>query len=127
MGWKEMVNSKSLYPFAEAEVNAPDRFESDFLVQYLSKKTFSKEAKVVLDAGRELWRAYFAETDVYGVREEFKLNRVDVGWYQVRKALQARNASSEFQPVSFASFEKAYKTLTEKLQPQVYEYGFLKR
>jgi hypothetical protein len=32
-------------PFTEAEVNAPDRFESDFMVQYLSRKPLSKEAK----------------------------------------------------------------------------------
>jgi hypothetical protein len=29
-------------------------------------------------------------------------------------------------PVSFKAFEEAYKTLTEKLQPQAYEPGFLK-
>ena len=59
------------------------------------------------------------------MRDELKLNRADVGWYQIRKALQARNASGDFTPVSFKPFEEAYKTLTEKLQPQVYELGFL--
>jgi hypothetical protein len=49
-----------------------------------------------------------------------------VGWYQIRKALQARNASGDVAPVSFKQFEEAYKALTEKLQPQVYELGFLK-
>lgn len=29
-------------------------------------------------------------------------------------------------PVSFTEFETAYKNLTEKLRPLVYEYGFLK-
>jgi hypothetical protein len=46
--------------------------------------------------------------------------------FQIRKALQARNASGDFSPVSFKPFEEAYKTLTEKLQPMVYELGFLK-
>ncbi|MEN9847667.1 MAG: hypothetical protein RL368_407, partial [Pseudomonadota bacterium] len=36
-------------PFTEAEVNATARFESDFMVEYLKKKKFSKEAKAVLD------------------------------------------------------------------------------
>jgi hypothetical protein len=56
------------------------------------------------------------------------LNRLcaDVGWYQIKKALQARNAGGDFAPVSFKAFEEAYKTLTEKLQPQVYALGFLK-
>jgi hypothetical protein len=113
-------------PFTEEEVNAPDRFESDFMVQYLADKVFSTEAKEVLEAGKKLWQAYFANTDVHTVREELKLNRVDVGWYQIRKALQARNASGDFTPVSFKPFEDAYKKLSEKLQPQVYELGFLK-
>ncbi len=113
-------------PFTEEEVNAPDRFESDFMVQYMADKIFSTEAKEVLEAGKKLWQAYFANTDVHTVRDELKLNRVDVGWYQIRKALQARNASGDFTPVSFKPFEEAYKVLSEKLQPLVYELGFLK-
>ena len=113
-------------PYTETEINAPGRFESDFMVQYMADKTFSPEAQVVLDEGKKLWQAYFAHTDIRSVRDELKLNRPDVGWYQVRKALQARNASSDFPPVSFKHFEDAYKTLTEKLQPMVYELGFLK-
>lgn len=113
-------------PFTEEEVGAPDRFESDFMVRYMADKTFSDEAKQVLAEGKKLWQAYFAHTDVHSVREELKLNRPDVGWYQIRKALQARNASGDFAPVSFTAFETAYKALTEKLQPMVYELGFLK-
>ena len=79
-----------------------------------------------MQEGKKLWQAYFAHTDVHSVREELKLNRPDVGWYQIRKALQARNASGDFPPVSFTPFETAYKALTEKLQPMVYELGFLR-
>jgi hypothetical protein len=57
-----------------------------------------------------LWQAYFADTDVHTVLDEYKLNRVDVGWYQIRKALQSRNASGDFASVSFAAFEMAYKS-----------------
>jgi hypothetical protein len=96
------------------------------MVQYLKDKNLSKEAKKVLAEGKKLWNTYFAHTDVHTVREELKLNRADVGWYQIRKALQARNASGDFPPVSFKAFEEAYKSLTEKLQPMVYELGFLK-
>ncbi|MDQ6952457.1 MAG: hypothetical protein Q9M15_02905 [Mariprofundaceae bacterium] len=114
-------------PFSETEVNAPSRFESDFMVQYLADKKLSPQAKQVLAAGKQLWQAYFKHTDVHSVRDSLKLNRADVGWYQVRKALQARNQGSDMPPVSFASFEQAYASLTEKLRPQVYELGFLKR
>ena len=80
----------------------------------------------VLEEGKKLWQAYFAHTDVHSVREELKLNRPDVGWYQIRNALKKRNESGDFAPVSFKPFEESYKALTEKLQPMVYELGFLK-
>lgn len=113
-------------PYTEEEVNAPERFESDFMVNYLAGKKLSTEAQAVLAEGKKLWQAYFAQTDVRTVRDELKLNRADVGWYQIRKALQARNSSGDFAPVSFKLFEEAYKVLTEKSQPMVYELGFLK-
>ena len=113
-------------PFSESEVGSPERFESDFMVQYLADKELSFEAKAVLDAGRELWKSYFSAVDVYQVRDELKLNRPDVGWYQVRKALEARNSSGDFVPVSFDEFKKCYEKLSDKLRPQVFELGFLR-
>ncbi|MBN2856658.1 MAG: hypothetical protein JXK51_10490 [Halothiobacillaceae bacterium] len=167
-------------PYTEAEVGAPERFESDFMVQYLAdlpplvgsnlfeqapptkcefvastnsplpqageglgvrvlgsgcanefaptKTTpqLSAEAMAVLDAGRELWRRYFSATDVRSVRDTYKLNRADVGWYQIRNALKARNQSGDTLPVDFTAFESAYAALSEKLQPQVFALGFLR-
>ena len=113
-------------PFTEAEVGAPDRFESDFMVRYLAKKVLSAEAKAVLGAGKTLWKTYFAHTDERSVRDEFKLNRADVGWYQIRNALKARSSSGDTAPVNFTPFETAYAALTEKLQPLVFELGFLR-
>ena len=123
-------------PFTEEEVGSPERFESDFMVRYLQQTLYrvlnpikvgeKDEANNVLAEGKKLWQAYFAQIDVHTVREELKLNRSDVGWYQIRKALQARNSSGDYTPVNFKPFEEAYKALTEKLQPMVYELGFLK-
>jgi hypothetical protein len=113
-------------PFTETEVGANGRFESDFMARYLSDKILSPEAQAVLNAGRDLWRTYFSKIDVHRVRNELKLNRPDVGWYQVRNALKHRNESGDNAPIDFGVFEKSYKTLGEKLAPLVYEYGFLR-
>jgi hypothetical protein len=113
-------------PFTEAEVGAPSRFESDFMVQYLQGKKLSPESTAVLNAGRDLWRAYFSKTDVFAIREDLKLNRADVGWYQIRNALKRRNEAGDFPPFDFGAFEAAYTGLTEKLRPMVYDLGFLR-
>ena len=113
-------------PFTETEVNASERFESDFMTEYMADKVFSQEALAVLDEGRKIYQEYFAHSFNYKIREEYKLNRSDVGWYQIRMALKALNESGECIPVSFTPFEQAYKNLSEKLLPQVWEYGFLK-
>jgi hypothetical protein len=123
-------------PFTEDEVGANGRFESDFMVRYLAtlrqaqgeRNYLSPEAQAVLTAGRTLWQAYFKDTDKDGrtVRDELKLNRPDVGWYQIRNALKKRNESGDVMPVDFSTFEDAYKQLGDKLRPQVYELGFLR-
>ncbi|MDZ4099049.1 MAG: hypothetical protein U1E13_10170, partial [Methylophilaceae bacterium] len=113
-------------PYTEAEVGAPDRFESDFMVQYMADKTFSSEALQVLAEGKKLWQAYFSKTDNHSVREVLKLNRPDVGWYQIRKALEARNADGMSTPTDFSALKAAYDQLSDKLRPQVYELGFMK-
>lgn len=115
-------------PFTEDEVDAPERFESDFMVRQLAGRTLSAEARAVLDAGRAIWRTYFERFGSldYSIREQLKLNRADVGWYQVRNALKLYAESAEGRPTDFSAFEFAYKSLGDKLRPKVYEYGFLK-
>lgn len=114
-------------PFNQTDVGAADPFESDFMAKYLEKrkKSTSTEAKAVLNAGKVLWSAYFAKKDKLKIstKDDYKLNRLDVGWYQIRNALKSLNDTPN--AVSFDNFEKAYKALSEKLQPQVYTLGFL--
>ena len=131
---REWSITNHFIPYTEDEVNAPDRFESDFMVRYIEKQPhlsgtdspFSPEARAVLEEGKKLWRAYFSATDERTVRDKYKLNRSDAGWYQIRGALKARSESGDFPPVSFSAFETAYRTLTEKLRPLVFKYGFLR-
>ena len=110
-------------PFAETEVGADGRFSSTFMFDYLKGKKFSTQAQAVLDSGRELWRAYHATKMPWKIREELKLNRPDVGWYQIRKSLEA---NKENEVTDFSDFKSAYEALGNKLRPMVYELGFLK-
>lgn len=110
-------------PFTEKEVKANGRFESDFMSNYIAQLKLSSEAKAVMEAGKEIWKAYHATQFPKKIRDEFKLNRPDAGWYQIRRALEA-NADNE--DVDFSTFKEAYDALTIKLRPQVYEFGFLK-
>ena len=111
-------------PFTEEEVAASGRFQSDFMAAYLKKLKPSKEARQVLDEGRKLWTTYHATRFEKKIRDTFKLNRPDAGWYQIRKALEA---NSDTHPVDFGPFKTAYDALSQKLRPQVYEYGFLRQ
>lgn len=110
-------------PFTETEVGAAGRFESDFMARYIEKLQLSAEATAVLDEGRKLWTAFHATRFERKIRDEFKLNRPDVGWYQIRRSLEA-NADNE--AVDFDPFKEAYAALSAKLRPQVFELGFLR-
>lgn len=113
-------------PYTEQDVNSAGRFESDFMVRYMEKIKFSRAANDVLKQGKSIWAEYFKHADSYLVREKLYLNRDDVGWYQVRNALKHRNESGDYQPVSFKSFDRAYKSLEQKLKEGVIDFGFLK-
>ncbi|MHB1093324.1 hypothetical protein [Thiobacillus sp.] len=110
-------------PFTENEVGASDRFESDFMATYLAELQLSKEAQQVMDEGRKLWQQYHATQFEKKIRDEFKLNRPDVGWYQIRKSLED---NSDSEAVNFDPFKAAYDELSQKLRPEVFNYGFLR-
>ena len=122
--WNERTWSLTNHfvPFAEAEVGAKGRYESDFMVRYIKGMAFSPEAQAVLDEGRKLFQRFHATEFPRKVRDEYRLGRPDAGWYQVRKALEAYGdtALTDFDP-----FKAAYKALGDKLRPMVYELGFL--
>jgi hypothetical protein len=110
-------------PFTEQQVGANDRFESNFMSEYVSKLKLSREAAQVMGEGRALWRKYHATRFEKKIRDEFKLNRPDAGWYQIRRALEA-NAENE--SVDFEPFKDAYAELSRKLRPKVFDLGFLR-
>jgi len=87
--------------------------------------SFSPEAQAVIDAGRELWRYYHSKPNV----------NVNASLYDIKEYFQGRNQQGK---MNFRSNDETYnelianlreklKTLAKKIEPKVYEYGFLKR
>lgn len=109
-------------PYSEAEVGSPEAFESDYIRRILSARVLSAEAKALLDAGRVVWSAYFNEKDARSVRERLRLNRPDVGWYQIRHALKERGA---LDTSGMPAVSTAHQLLADKIRPQIYDYGML--
>jgi len=92
-----------------------------------NKKTalkFSKTAKNVFKAGRELWKYYHTQP---------KCN-VNASLYDIREHFQGRNAQGKMNNKSddekynelIGDLRSALKELAQKIEPKVYEYGFLK-
>lgn len=111
-------------PFREQDVEAHGRFESNFMSSYMANITLSLEAKQVMAEGQNLWRQYHNTQFEKKIRDEYRLGRPDVGWYQIRKALEA---NADHEAVDFTPFKEAYDALSAKLRPQVYSLGFLKQ
>jgi hypothetical protein len=136
-------------PFTEGEVNARDKFASDFMAKYIAGKitttsvgtnvdmfadksapakksplVFSAEAKAVFDAGRELWRYYHAQPNC----------NVNASLYDIREHFQGRTAagrmnssSSDTQYTTYIkALREALKVLAKQIEEKVYLYGFLK-
>jgi very-short-patch-repair endonuclease len=86
---------------------------------------FSPEATAVFDAGRELWKYYHSQPNV----------NPNASLYDIREYFQGRNAKGtmnsksgdERYTVLIGNLRDALKLLANKIEPKVYEYGFLKR
>ena len=141
-------NLNNWIPFSESEVNARDKFNSNFMSRYISGKieitptaqkamktlittstrqsplVFSAEAKAVFDTGRELWRYYHAQPNC----------NVNASLYDIREHFQGRTAagrmnssSSDTQYTTYIkALRDALKVLAKCIEEKVYLYGFLK-
>ena len=85
---------------------------------------FSAEATAVFDASRELWSYYHAQPNV----------NVNASLYDLKEYFQGRNDKGKMNNSStdehynelIESLRSALKILAKKIEPKVYEYGFLK-
>ena len=132
-------------PFTETEVDAKEKFESNFMSRFIAGKLkatqngdifengktprktpleFSSEAEIVFAAGRELWKYYHA---VPGCNPNASL-------YDIRAHFQGRSAKGRMNSKSsdekytelIGELRSRLKDLAQKIEPKVYEYGFLK-
>jgi len=135
-------------PFTEQEVDAKEKFESSFMTQFIKGKIkqevqttdlfaiatqnenlqkpreFSEKATAVFDAGRELWKYYHAQPNV----------NVNASLYDIREYFQGRNDKGKMNNKSqdetymqlITNLRSTLKLLAKKIEPLVYEYGFLK-
>jgi hypothetical protein len=131
-------------PFTEQEVNAREKFESNFMSKFINGKLktdhngdifgnqaqrttaleFSTEAKAVFDAGRELWKYYHTQPNcnvnasLYDIREHFQ-GRSEAG--------KMNNRSTDEKYTSLiGELRDKLNDLAKKIEPKVYEYEFLK-
>ena len=143
-------------PFTEQEVNAQDRFESNFMTDFLAGKIkkdditdnlfvvsepkplyaiplrFSDEAKAVFDAGRELWK-YYHKSIPHNAPPSGS-GGINASLYDIREYFQNRNEQGRMKSKSVdTTYNKHINELRDKLsilankiEPKVYEYGFLK-
>lgn len=139
-------------PFTEQEVNAREKFDSNFMTNFIKGKVdkgkdfgslydsdtekdfrslqnfgslkFSPEATAVFDAGRELWRYYHKQPNC----------NVNASLYDIREHFQGRNDKGKMNNKSddahymqlIGDLRVQLKLLAKKIEPKVYEYGFLK-
>ncbi|RKW63669.1 MAG: hypothetical protein D8B49_01880 [Riemerella sp.] len=138
-------------PFTEQEVDAPERFASNFITDFIKGKikpteeeehqkifnqdnlnlipsaplVFSSEAQAIFDAGRELWRYYMKQEN----------SNPNASLYDIREHFQGRNdkgkmnnnSSDETYTQLIGKLREALKVLAEKITPKVFEYGFLRK
>ena len=87
---------------------------------------FSKEAKDVFEAGKKLWK-YYHTTGSY-------INN-NASYYDIRKYFQGMDANGRMNNKSIdEEYNKLIKDLRDKMdilakkiEPKIYEYGFLNR
>jgi hypothetical protein len=131
-------------PFTEQEVDAKEKFESNFMSKFINGKIkieikkdlfsdetdenikliFSNESKKVLKSGLEIWKYYHSKDNI----------NVNSSLYDIREYFQGRNEKTD--KMNSKSNDKIYsnlmtnlkdnlKILAKKIEPKIYEYGFL--
>lgn len=93
-----------------------------FMYMYLKQRSLSVEGKEVLEKAKELVTKSFKYREEFNISNpEYQINTWDAGWYQL-KALMKQYMKNELK-----EFDELFSILVTKMEPQVYELGFLKK
>ncbi|HEB9325371.1 TPA: hypothetical protein RZK34_001486 [Campylobacter jejuni] len=140
---KEGINH--FIPFSEKELGiTKEAFKSDFMYKFikgkikdenslfddeLTKIEFSPQANKLLKAGKELFKYYHTHS-------EDKNYLVNASLYDIKEFFQGRDEKGKMNRPSkakdkhykalFSDLNEALNVLAKKLEPKIYEYGFLK-
>ncbi len=122
----EQINHR--IPFTESQVDAREKFKSDFMSSYLKNLTLSPEAQKVYQAWLALWRyyheacskdQYLANASLYEIREYFQ-------WRNEKGKMNVKSADKTYTEL-IENLRAELKNLASKIAEKVYEYEFLKR
>jgi hypothetical protein len=124
-------------PFTEQEVNARDKFESNFMSKFIAgeikedkenklfekKKVssdneplqFSDEAKAVFNAGKELYIYYHSQPN----------SSINASLYDIKEHFRLQSEKDKKHTELIVNLRDNLNVLADKIQPKVYEYGFL--
>lgn len=154
---KSSAGTNHWIPFTVDEVAAKDSFESNLMSKYIngtlakkataglfdeqqiitekylpaSKLIFSSEAQAVIDAGREVWKYYHQQPNInpnaslYEIKEFFCGKSIK-GEKNPKETLNQRSKDEHFNELMDV-LKQAHKRLSRKIEPKVYEYGFMIR
>ena len=95
---------------------------------------FSKEARAVFDAGREIWLYYHtnarendynANASLYDIKEYFQGRKKDEKGNETGR-MNATSTDERYNEL-MANLRLTLKQLAEKITPKIYEYGFLRK
>ena len=116
----ELANEFGLDETYEQARLGKESFAYEFIQSHLNE--FSPEARAVLDKATELVKKSFRYRFLFDQdHPEFQVNNWDCGFYQLKQIWK------EYLKDDFNEFKELYKAFSQKMLPQVYELGFLKK
>lgn len=91
--------------------------------------TFSFEAKAVMDAGKELWRYYHKQPNANPNASFYDIRLYFQGTKTTKNGKVQMNTESDdlIYTALISNLRQKLKDLAKKIEPKVYEYGFLKK